>query len=454
MSGGRASTELNEPVSETLSESIPYRAGQVIGDKFEILRLLGQGGMGCVLEARHLQLEKSVALKILLPEYVKRDEWVARFMREARAAANVAGENVVQIMDVSTIDGVTPYIVMEYLDGIDLAKLVELAGPLSVELAVAYTLQACRALVEAHALGIVHRDLKPANLFLTKRVDGTDLVKVLDFGISKMSQESMEHARGALTSTHGTMGSPFYMSPEQLRSAHHVDSRSDIWSLGIVLHELLAGAPPFQGESLSSVCAAVVGDPPIPVRHFNPEVPLPLEQIILRCLEKEPARRFPDVQELMTALQALLPGPPPLRRAGQSHAPKETRSRSVVRATGPFGESTTGVAESALHYGKTLSEKPAGQPIELDLERSGHYLERSGHYYDPSGPPRPLRPPSVPYYQHPSPEVSVPPPAHRTLQWVGVVLVFLLAVAGLLYAGYGVFKNSADKEMPTEPSAG
>ncbi|HMA92739.1 MAG TPA: serine/threonine-protein kinase, partial [Polyangiaceae bacterium] len=238
--------------------------GSILAGKFRVERVLGQGGMGVVVAATHLQLEQLVAIKFLLPEACAIPNAIARFMQEARAAAKIRSEHIGRVMDVATADDGTPYIVMEYLEGQDLAALLAARGQLPVAEAVGYLLQACEAVSEAHSLGIVHRDLKPANLFLTHRGDGSPLVKVLDFGISKSLAEGSQNAN--LTGTALIMGSPQYMSPEQVRSAKHVDTRTDIWSLGVIAHELLAGRPPFTADTATALLIQIAVEPPTPLR--------------------------------------------------------------------------------------------------------------------------------------------------------------------------------------------
>lgn len=277
----------------------PVREGEVLAGKYRVERVLGVGGMGVVVAARHAQLGTRVALKFLLPQAAKDADTVTRFLREAHAAARITSEHVARIIDVGTLDGGAPYLVMEYLQGRDLDAVLEERGALPVSEAVDYLLQAMEALAEAHAGGIVHRDLKPANLFLAERADGSPLVKVLDFGISKAV---VEQGDAQLTQTQGTMGSPLYMSPEQIRSAKHVDARSDIWALGVVLYELLAGSPPFKGESMGGVLASIIGDAPRKLSDERPEVPLGLVTVIERCLAKDRDLRPRDVAELASAL--------------------------------------------------------------------------------------------------------------------------------------------------------
>jgi serine/threonine-protein kinase len=269
------------------------QVGQMIAGKYRIDRVLGRGGMGAVAAATNVVIDQRVALKFLLPELMGEPTVIERFLREARAAAKLRSEHVCLVYDVGHHDGV-PFIVMELLDGCDLASMVNTRVMLSCNVATDYLLQVTEGLAEAHALGIVHRDLKPANLFLTQRVDGSPLIKVLDFGIAKAPTD----AQFNLTRTAAVMGSPGYMSPEQLRSSRDADARSDIWALGVILFELTAGRPPFIAESITELTLKVAMDP-LPAL---PNVPREFERVVARCLEKDPNRRFPDVAELAAAL--------------------------------------------------------------------------------------------------------------------------------------------------------
>jgi eukaryotic-like serine/threonine-protein kinase len=277
----------------------PVNVGDILAKKYRVERLLGAGGMGVVVLARHIQLDQLVALKFLLTQSLDKPKIVARFEQEARAVVKLRGEHVARVLDVGTMETGAPYIVMEYLEGEDLANTLERRGALPIAEAVDYLLQTCEALAEAHGVGIVHRDLKPGNLFLTKRVDGKQWVKVLDFGISKLTggREDL-----ALTATSEVVGSPKYMSPEQLRASRLADARSDIWSLGVILYELLTADTPFMAETLAHLCALVISEPPRPIRSLRPEVPTGIEQIILRCLQKDPNARFQSVADLAMAL--------------------------------------------------------------------------------------------------------------------------------------------------------
>jgi serine/threonine-protein kinase len=290
-----------ESLSEPQLDAAPVEAGDIIDAKYRVERVLGAGGMGIVVEAQHLQLGQNVAIKLLAVGDARRAEAIARFMREGRAAAALRGDNVVRIYDVGTHTDGSPFIVMELLRGMDLSTLLERMGALPVDDAVEYVYQAAGAIAEAHDAGIIHRDLKPSNLFITERSDGTACIKVLDFGISKSIRPD-EGLQGNLTATRSVMGSPYYMSPEQVRDAKKVDTRTDIWSLGVILHELLAAEPVFKADTLPGICAAIAADRPTPLRSVRPDVPAEIEGVVLRCLEKNPASRFQTARELRATL--------------------------------------------------------------------------------------------------------------------------------------------------------
>ena len=273
-------------------------AGTILGGKFVIEGVLGRGGMGVVYAARHRELDQRVAIKCLLPHALAQPEIVERFAREARAAAKIHGEHVARVIDVGRFDDGTPFMVMEYLHGRDLAEELAQKGRLAIEDAVRYLLETCEALAQAHVTRIVHRDLKPSNLFLAETPGRRPIVKVLDFGISKI----IDGASDAITKTASVMGTPYYMSPEQLLSSKSVDERSDIWALGIILYELLDGQPPFTGETAPEVIAKIVQNTPSSLRATRPDVPPALEALISRCLQSKPAQRFANVAQLASAL--------------------------------------------------------------------------------------------------------------------------------------------------------
>jgi serine/threonine-protein kinase len=276
--------------------------GEVIASKYEVESVLGAGGMGVVLCARHVQLGQRVAIKFLHGEASHNQSAVARFLREARAAVALSSEHVARVLDVGTLATGEPYTVMEYLAGVDLRELLRTDGPLPIEEAVSTLLQACDAIAEAHVLGIVHRDLKPSNLFRTARRDGTSLVKVLDFGISKATAFNSPGDNEDLTASGRLIGSPGYMSPEQLRNAKTVDTRSDIWSLGVILYELLTGQPPFKGETMGETFVHIVSQPPPSIRRLRPEVPEGLAAVVSGCLDRDVDARIQTIGDLAARL--------------------------------------------------------------------------------------------------------------------------------------------------------
>ena len=242
----------------------PTLPGSVLAGKCRVEKIIGQGGMGVVVEARHIALDERVALKFLLGEYAHHPEAATRFLREARAAVKIKSEHVARVSDVGTLDSGAPYMVMEFLDGSDLSKVLETRGTLPIDDAVDFLIQGCEAIAEAHSYGIVHRDLKPANLFLSKRPNGNLIVKVLDFGISKTAESAVDN----LTKTTAAMGSALYMSPEQMQQTRGVDHRTDIYALGVALYELLAGKQPFYADTLPQLCAEVLTGTPTPIRRL------------------------------------------------------------------------------------------------------------------------------------------------------------------------------------------
>jgi serine/threonine protein kinase len=291
-------------VSEPGRNPAELHVGDVVAGKYRIERALGAGGMGVVVAAMHLDLDQRVAIKFLRPEALANPEAVARFSREAKASARIRGEHVARTLDVARLEDGTPYMVIEYLDGYDLASRLSRKGPLPIDRAVEFVLQACEAIAEAHVLGIVHRDLKPANLYVIRRPDGSASVKVLDFGISKLAPRPGSVPDGALTSTSSLMGSPLYMAPEQMHSARKVDHRSDIWALGVTLYELLAGKPPFDGDTVPELCAMVLTKSAPSLATVRPDVPPEIVTVVDRCLVKDPGGRYQNVAELAWALAA------------------------------------------------------------------------------------------------------------------------------------------------------
>ncbi len=284
------------------------RPGALVNGKYLVGPVLGEGGVGIVYEAQNLELDEKVALKCLRPQMLVDTAMVARFAREAKAAASIKSEYVATVYDVGTMSDGAPYMVMEFLDGKDLGAVIHERGVLTSRAATEYALQVCEALAVAHAKGIVHRDIKPENLMLTERAGGMRIVKVLDFGISKTALTGSIFGSDLPTvKTVNLMGTPLYMSPEQMRCTDHVDARSDIWSLGMVVYELLTGTTAFAATTIPELCVAILEAAPQPIEGYRKDLPPGLVDVIHRCLEKDPARRYQNVAELALALMAFGP---------------------------------------------------------------------------------------------------------------------------------------------------
>lgn len=277
--------------------------GEVIAGKYSVIRVLGHGGMGVVVEAQHLKLGHRVAIKLLLPNIRSMGEITARFEREARAIARLKGPHVAHVSDVDSLPDGSPFMVMELLEGCELGDELEKQRRIPYRDAVGYILQACAAMAEAHRQGIVHRDLKPSNLFLCTTQNGRT-VKVLDFGISKLAGD----INASVTTTASAFGTPLYMSPEQVRSVKNVDARADLWSLGVVLYELISGEVPFHGPTATAILASILTEKPIHLAKRCSDVPKPLAEAVMKAIEKLPDARFHDVVEFAAAIAPF--GPP------------------------------------------------------------------------------------------------------------------------------------------------
>lgn len=294
--------------------------GDVLATKYRVEKILGIGGMGMVVAATHLELDQRVALKFMLPDAMRSDQAMDRFLREAKAAVKLRSEHVCRVLDVGRLETGAPYIVMEYMEGQDFADTIQHRGRLSANEAVDYVMQALEGLAEAHVNSIVHRDLKPGNLFVTSDNEGLPLVKVLDFGISKSS------VAGSATRTGEIMGSPSYMSPEQMTSSKNVDARADIWAMGVILYQALTAALPFDGDTLPALCMSVMNNQPPPITAHRPDIPPGLAAAIMRCMEKNPDARYRDVADLAAAIAPF----------GSESAPASAvRIARVLRRSGP-----------------------------------------------------------------------------------------------------------------------
>ncbi len=288
--------QLIDTIASTLDTQPDLVAQKTLG-RFQILHKLGEGGMGAVYAAFDPELQRQVAIKLLHATGADEQE---KMLREARGLASLSHPNVITIYDVAIDEGGSPYLVMELLEGRDLAGVLKERGPLPVVEAVDLLLQACAALSVVHPLGVVHRDLKPANLFLAENSDGSVGVKVIDFGISKLAESTP--GGHVSTITGAVFGTPSYMSPEQIRSSKHVDARSDIWSLGVILHEMLSGRLPFRGKSVSGQLACILTEVPENLRKALPNAPKALEEVLLSCLDRELEKRPQNVGQLARLL--------------------------------------------------------------------------------------------------------------------------------------------------------
>ena len=276
----------------------PLAVGNVVEDRYRVEGVLGRGGMGAVYAARHMQRGHLVALKVMAHTS---SSGIARFLREAATCSALTSEHIARVFDSGKLPSGAPWLAMEHLDGSDLS-VVRKGGELAVEDAVLYVAHACRGLEEAHALGVVHRDIKPENLFLTRRADGSPLVKILDFGVSKVDPASVD-GEATLTVTRALLGTPVYMAPEQLLAAKRVDQRADIWSVGVVLYELLTGRLPFAGSNLLALAYATAMTTPPPVSSLRPGVPWEIDQCVESCLQTDVGRRYSRIEKVGMALE-------------------------------------------------------------------------------------------------------------------------------------------------------
>ena len=356
--------------------------GGIVGGKYRVERVLGEGGMGIVVAATHLQLGQTVALKCMRPEVVS-PSYTKRFMREARASVKLKSQHAARVLDVGAFEDGTPYIVMEHLEGRDLSDLLKIRGRLPVPEAVEYILQACEAIGEAHSYGIVHRDIKPANLFLAEGPGGAPTIKVLDFGVSKFldieaqaddtnpggkarSGSRRPPARtndSVVTRATDLLGSPSYMAPEQVLNASAADTRSDIWSLGVILFKLVCGRGPFTAESLGELVQQVMKHRIPTVAEILPECPPGFSEVVARCLERDRLKRYTDIPELARALAPYAPHAtaPSLERAailGPSFS--YTPAPPVAISHAPIAPTPLGVAGAQLRLSTPGQFYPAG----------------------------------------------------------------------------------------------
>jgi serine/threonine-protein kinase len=407
--------------------------GQIIGGKYRVDGVLGRGGMGVVVAGHQLSLDRPVAIKMLRSSLSEGGR--QRFTREAMVVARMTSEHAVRVFDAAEEGGV-PFIVMERLFGQDLASRLS-SGPLGVELSVRYALEACEASAEAHGLGIVHRDLTPSTCVLAEAPNGRQVLKVLDFGVSKQLDSALGPMGDGSTTDTGRLGTPAYASPEQLLSPRNVDRRADIWGLGIVLDQCLAGQRPFAASNLAQLGAAILASPPVP---FAKElgVPAELRAIVWRCLEKRAEDRYQTVEELASALRALgrpsrarrlpvlavaaitLVGGALLLWAGMPAAPADPRSVASVTeiaAPSPTAEVTERSKPSPGSTREAASPAvlpSAGTPRRAEPPRAARLPTLQTQAAPPgSAPPLQDAQPSTPPNASGTSERAAPPPLYR-----------------------------------------
>ena len=356
----------------------PYpQTGEVLDGKYRIERLLGEGGMGAVAKATHLLRRAPVALKFMSPAVLQMTGAVERFVNEGVAASQIDSDHVVKIFDVGRMASGAPYLVMEYLEGCDLAQLLEREGPvLSGPRAVNFTLQILRALQTAHAAGIVHRDMKPSNCFVITKDGDPDFIKLVDFGISKV--KSADEAPAAhLTRTNSALGTPLYMSPEQARSPRDVDHRTDLYSVGAILYEMLTGRTPYTADSgeYTEILFKIFTTDPEPIKSFRPDLPDGLAAAVHRALTRELDQRFASAVDMAEALEPYGDE----RGAGMVARMRGARPGSVMPSRAPpglaltpsnFGARATPAEATAQTYMAHAASTPAPRvPTDVGVTR-------------------------------------------------------------------------------------
>jgi eukaryotic-like serine/threonine-protein kinase len=375
----------------------------LLAGKYRLERELGRGGMGVVYQATHTALRLRVAIKVVLPELAQNPLVITRVLREARCAAQITGDHVVRVIDVGQLASGQPFIVMEYVEGEDLARRLGRGGPLPLHAAVHALLEACIAIAEAHAKGIVHRDLKPSNLFLARAADGRELIKVLDFGISKQAD-----GEAPVTRPNDVMGSPNYMAPEQICAPLGVDARADLWALGAILVELATGRRVFPGDTITAVYSRVLaGEPELPEADSS-ELPKELVAVVRRCLRKDPGERFQSVHELVAALAPFAPpaSAPALRAIARFERTALEGSGAAGSTTpsppSPFGSSLPGSPRARSRLRRSPRLIVAG--VGLGLALSAAAAVGAG---GPAGEPRSLRRVSTDVEEKPNAECPI-----------------------------------------------
>ncbi|HTJ80187.1 MAG TPA: protein kinase [Polyangiaceae bacterium] len=458
---------------EELAASLTVHVGDVIAGKYRLEALLAAGGMGAVFKAHHTILDQSVAIKLMRPELNNRPEPGQRFLREARAAAKITSDYVARVTDVDVLPDQTPFMVMELLHGRDLYDLLRVEGTLPVTRAVDYGCEALAGLDAAHSMGLVHRDLKPSNLFVTRRADGKERVKLLDFGISKVIEEASDLGlkAGATTREGQMLGTPRYMSPEQISDAKDVDLRTDLWAMGLILYEAMTGAYPFQGDTAGAVLGKIFSSDVPSMRNHVPDIPVEVDDAVLSCLSRARERRPASARELLLRLlpfaskrvQAVfgdlsIPPPPPdalpdlegLSLGLDARDEQPTRgaspqARSPAPGTTPLPELRTpsrdGSTRASAPSAETLASADPGPLVQRRASRSD--ADRGDVATDPThlaGPPRTAVTAEL--------TTRSEPPGLPTWKLVA----FALAALGIVGGGYFALR-SVTPTSPATPAA-
>jgi serine/threonine protein kinase len=375
-------------MAAALDKDNPLAPGTIIDGKFRVDKSIGEGAVGVVMRAKHLKLGQPVAIKFLLPRMLSEAVVVERFAREARASASLTSEHVARILDVGSTEATGPYIVMEYLSGETVSDAVKRLGQLPIADSCTYMMEVCDALIEAHGKGIIHRDLKPANLFLAKRPNRKTIVKVLDFGISKIGADGLGGADGIeLTMASSILGTPLYMAPEQISSSRSVDGRADLWSCGVCLHRMLCGAVPFDADSLPMLAAKVLKELPPDLSLLRSDVPRELAQVVIKCLQRDVTKRWQNATELMNALSRF--GAP--RTISSTSNPmlnpdelETIRRRRPIRTSGSSGRSRSSAPPPPPPHDDDPGFQPEDEMETQDLAAIARHLGQKRPSYRPS----------------------------------------------------------------------
>ena len=439
------------------------KAGDVIDGKYELTRMLGQGGMGTVFEARHLLLERRVALKFLRQELAQNKAMSERFLREAKAAASIRSEHIVEVVDVGETGEGEPFMVMEFLEGKELSTLLSERGPFAPNRAANVVIQLCHALAAAHAQGIIHRDIKPENVIVEQRYDGSERVKVLDFGLVKF-KETVEGQTANLTATGATMGTPYYMAPEQALGQKDLDHRVDVYSSGVVLFQILTGALPFDGETYAEILVKAATKEPVLPRAVRPDLQPELEALVLRAIARERDQRFQTAQELAQALApfsgareiaaTVAAMPPPTQVFASTPASLAAvqggGAQGVAPAGAPGAPGATGGQPTAAGSPSAPSapqQVPGGavlgsDPYQSALQMGG--VAPGSNPYQSAPQMGGVAPGSNPYQS--APQLQLPPKGPRIGLYIGIGLAVVL-LTGAASAGVWIVMNQGDGEQ-------